>query len=466
MPGSKYGDSILFFREFIHGKLVYCPHIILIALLATAAYARVGIVTIPKRDAVQITIYNSADLTLVRERRLLTLSKGKNRLEFSWAGTLIDPTSIQFDARTHEDDVELIDLSFPPGAPNALVWNISSTYEGEVAVEISYFTSGLSWSADYEGLVDADGGKMRMASFVKVRNRSGEDYDDAQIRLVVGTIHLVENIADLANRGGRPIPVEVQYEARDEMSESSMDWDKSAIAISGSEVGVAGGGAYALDAIAPPEIIREGLSEYFLYTVSGIHAVPDQWSVRWPNFSQDEIEIENFYRQEEGRYNDARRFVRLRNDKAHHLGEEPLPDGEVLVYQIRERGERIFLGRANSKYIPIGETWEIDLGADPEVIVKPALLKRSVENVEFNNRGNPAGWDIREEWRIEILNSRDGSIEIEVDRNLAGDFDFRSDVRHEKYDLDTYRFKRTLKPQEHEEIPYVVTTRKGTRARR
>ena len=37
----------------------------------------------PKRDTVQLTIYNSEDLTLVRETRTVTFKKGVNPLQFS-----------------------------------------------------------------------------------------------------------------------------------------------------------------------------------------------------------------------------------------------------------------------------------------------------------------------------------------------------------------------------------------------
>ena len=63
-------------------------------LLSGTAHGKVDLVTLPSRDTVQLTIYNSADLTLVRERRNLTLKKGWNWLQFMWANTLIDPTSL------------------------------------------------------------------------------------------------------------------------------------------------------------------------------------------------------------------------------------------------------------------------------------------------------------------------------------------------------------------------------------
>src|ERR1051326_759860 len=172
-------------------------------LLCETAQGRINLVTLPARDSVQLTIYNSVDLTLVKETRKLTFRKGLNRLEFSWANTLIDPTSVEFRALTHDDAVDVLDVSFPPRVPNTLEWRINSEFAGEVQVEIRYFTSGISWSADYV----AEAGKaeklMALAGYVRVNNHSGEDYEKAQVRLVVGVIRLVEDIAQLARTAAR-----------------------------------------------------------------------------------------------------------------------------------------------------------------------------------------------------------------------------------------------------------------------
>ena len=61
--------------------------------LAQSASAAVDLVTLPTREGTQLTIYNSEDITMVREHRLLTVKEGVNRIQFSWANTLIDPTS-------------------------------------------------------------------------------------------------------------------------------------------------------------------------------------------------------------------------------------------------------------------------------------------------------------------------------------------------------------------------------------
>src|SRR5438552_684452 len=160
-------------------------------LIPLSALGRINVVTLPGRDSVQLTIYNSVDLTLVKETRLLTFRKGLNRLEFSWANTLIDPTSVEFRALTHADAVDVLDVSFPPRVANTLEWRINIDFAGEVQVEIRYFTSGISWSADYVAEANKAEKLMGLAGFVRVNNNSGEDYENAQVRLVVGGMRRV-----------------------------------------------------------------------------------------------------------------------------------------------------------------------------------------------------------------------------------------------------------------------------------
>ena len=56
--------------------------LLIIVTVSSAAQSKVDLVTLPTRDTVQLTIYTSADMTLVRESRALTLKDGKNKLQF------------------------------------------------------------------------------------------------------------------------------------------------------------------------------------------------------------------------------------------------------------------------------------------------------------------------------------------------------------------------------------------------
>src|SRR5512136_2493919 len=135
--------------------------IILILLAVAPAFARnIDLSTVPARDSVQLTIYNAEDLTLVRETRHVTFKQGNNPLQFSWANTLIDPTSVQIRFPKDADKLEVLDTTYPHDKPEMLYWNIQSSVDGEAMVEITYFTSGLTWSADYISITNPDETQM------------------------------------------------------------------------------------------------------------------------------------------------------------------------------------------------------------------------------------------------------------------------------------------------------------------
>src|SRR3954454_273400 len=84
----------------------------IVASISTHA-KNVDLSTVPKRNTVELTIYNSEDLTLVRETRVITFKKGANPLQFSWANTLIDPSSVELRFLTSGDQLEVLDTTFP-----------------------------------------------------------------------------------------------------------------------------------------------------------------------------------------------------------------------------------------------------------------------------------------------------------------------------------------------------------------
>src|SRR5271157_4187280 len=80
---------------------------VLLASFAVRA-ENVDLSTVPTRNRVQLTIYNSEDLTLVRETRKVTFKPGANPLQFSWANTLIDPTSVELKFLTKADKLTVL----------------------------------------------------------------------------------------------------------------------------------------------------------------------------------------------------------------------------------------------------------------------------------------------------------------------------------------------------------------------
>ncbi|MHC4638398.1 MAG: hypothetical protein ACYTBV_13010 [Planctomycetota bacterium] len=301
---------------------------------------------LPRRDNVQITIYNSADLTLVRETRKLTLKKGWNWLQFMWANTLIDPTSLALEPKAQADKIDIQQLVFPARLRELGRWLIRSQVEGKIPFEITYFTSGLHWRAFYMGTLDTDERKMKLQGYVRVDNNSGEEYENAQTRLIVGKVHQLDKIAELAKRQypyGSPIPFP---EAERGLK---LHWDdksrlgKDEFFSIGGRFGMAGGVEIMAD-FKPKEIIKEGLSEYFLYTIEGTETIPNKWGKRLMSFDISGIDVNSLYKYDEQRWGaQTIRFVSFKNDDKHNLGDTPIPDGSVKIYSRTE--QRPFIRR-------------------------------------------------------------------------------------------------------------------------
>jgi len=420
-----------------------------------SAHAHINVTTLPGRDTVQLTVYNSADLTMVKETRTLVLRKGLNRLEFSWANTLIDPTSVEFRALTHADEVDVLDVSFPPRVTETLEWRVRSEYAGEVQVEIRYFTSGISWAADYVTEAARDEKTMSLSGWVRVNNNSGEDYENAQVRLVVGVVRLVEEISKLANeerlkRGPASAPAPVAMG------------------------GFAGAVRQAMDkSVAeaenrPKDIVKEEMSEYFLYTVEGRDTIPNGWSKRMPSFQAANVPVTSYYKFEKERWGDAvLRHYRFTNSVPSRLGQEPLPDGAVKAFRLAsDDGLYQYLGATQVKYIPIKETVELELGNDPEVMIKPVLMDWQKLEIKFDQKGNISGWTTRETWQFEVQNSRDIDVVLDIRRNFGGDWSVVTDAPHEKVDANKVKFIVPLKPREKQTFTYELTTRNGVNVTR
>jgi len=436
--------------------------LLIIAAITNVAQGKVDLVTLPKRKTVQLTIYNSADMTLVRESRDLTLKNGKNKLQFSWANTLIDPTSLEMLPKANADKIDIADLTYPPRVRNLGLWNIKSGVSGKVPVEITYLTSGLSWRAFYMGTLTENEKTMRLQGYVRVTNNSGEDYENARTRLIVGKVHILDQIAALARRKypygrpGEPVP----------MAESgpSMVAKRKMVRLNALMLA-----AEAPMPFKPKEIKKEGLSEYFLYTIEGTETIATGWSKRLLSFDVDEVPVVNLYKYEQQRYgNSVVRFLSFKNDKEHELGETPIPGGMLKVYRgVDDKGHLSYTGQSSFKYIPVDEDVELNLGAVANVVVEPTLMDYRTENYRFNNKRNISGWDEIRKFKIEVRNTREIGVKVEIQRNFntpywdlkkSGEFD-----KFEKVDLDTVKFTLILEPRSKKKFEYILTTYHGVR---
>jgi hypothetical protein len=457
----------------IHRRLI--P--ILTLLAAAFAHARnVDLSTVPKRDSVELTIYNSEDLTLVRETRAVTFKKGVNPLQFSWANTLIDPSSVQLKFLTTPEKLEVLDTTFPHDKPQMLFWNVSSEFDGEATIEITYFTSGISWSADYIALADTDETQLSLEAFVRVTNRSGEEYENARIRLVVGTINLVEKIAQLAN-----IPMsDVDKLDSKTRQFSKLNALQNSAGFATTPTTVVPGGI----ALKEKEIIKEGLSEYFIYSIEGTENISNGWSKRLRSLEGKSSPFKIQYRYRPQEYGDQLvRMYLLANDKESKLGTTPLPDGIVRLFRENGRGGLSYLTAQSIKYIPIGDKIELNLGPDPNVLFDLIKLRARRDNIwmqingtnVFRQIGQPgiqidvnssvAGWDDHETYTQRIRNYTSKPIEVQIRRSFPGHVVFRSQLKPILFDYQSPQFTATTPAGNKSDLLFEILRHQGRNAK-
>jgi hypothetical protein len=431
-----------------------------------APASAIELVTLPRRETVQLTIYNSADLTLVRERRNLTLKTGWNWLQLMWANTLIDPTSLSLEPLEQGDKIDIQQLVFPARLRELGRWLIRSQISGQVPFEITYFTSGLSWRAYYMGTLSQDEKTLKLEGYVRVGNNSGEDYENAQTRLIVGQVHLLDEIRELAQRRypyGSPVPVGGYggYMGGVAGAWYNADKDTDGIIMNG-----VSSRQLMEESLERKEVTKEGLSEYFLYTIEGTETIPNEWGKRLLSFEVEDIAVENLYKYDEERWDDETiRFVKFANDKKHNLGQTPIPDGDVNIYGLAdEQGRLSYVGGTIVKYIPVDEEIELNLGPARLVQVEPKLMDYKTESYIFDNNGNVAGWDEIHTWQIEMTNTAALPIEIEITRGFGTAYwTLKTDVPYEKHDATHARFKQAIEPASKRSLEYTIKTYHGLR---
>lgn len=436
--------------------------IILIFLPLSEAAAKIDLVTLSDRDSVETTIYNEADLTLVRDKRVLNFTKGMNSLQFSWANTRIDPTSLSLDIKKDADKISVVEMTYPPGTKDVGIWHIKAAEACRVPVEITYFTSGISWQAYYVVILSEDRKTSELNGYVRVTNNSGEDYSNAVTRLVVGKVNILDEISGLAALKypyGRP-------ETMGNVSEKKtlMDRGKKEL-LQARPMAMESAPAPA----RPKEIIKEGLSEYFLYTIEGKESIPHGWSKRLLSLKAGQVQMQDLYRYEKERFGEAVvRFLTFDNKKENKLGETPLPGGEIKVFHSTgKKGEVEYIGADTTKYIPVGKKIDLNLGNALSVKMVPTVMAIKKENLAFDKNKNIIGFDEVKEYEIRLSNftgtlasleyvQNFDSLDVKISRISFPD-------KFEKTDQDSIKFALELAPHTSETLRFTATFPRGDR---
>ena len=98
--------------------------------------------------------------------------------------------------------------------------------------------------------------------------------------------------------------------------------------------------------------------------------------------------------------------------------------------------------------------------------IRPPRVNWEKTNLQFDGDGNVKGWTTKETWEIEVQNSRDMDVVLDIRRNFAGDWDMKTESKFEKVDANKVKFVLPLKSREKQKFSYELTTRYGTNVTR
>ena len=178
----------------------------------------------------------------------------------------------------------------------------------------------------------------------------------------------------------------------------------------------------------------------------------------------------NFYKYEEERYGTSvNRFISFTNDTNHKLGKEPLPDGLIKVFKkIDKENFLSYIGADHTKYIPMGEKVELNMGSCLDVEVEAKMMDFRTKNYLFNNSGgNISGWDEERTYEIKVSNYRGLPAKVEVIRNFPHQYWELSKQgefgEYKKVDIDTVQFTLEMPPNSVKKFNYVLTQFEGDR---
>ena len=232
------------------------------------------------------------------------------------------------------------------------------------------------------------------------------------------------------------------------------------------------------------EIVKEGLSEYFIFSIPGTETIPDGWSKRLRAIEAQAAPFKVQYRYRPAQYGDQLvRMYLLTNDEPSGLGGSPLPDGIVRVFRHNGRDGLSYLAQQPTKYIPVGDKFEISLGPDPEVLFELIKLKAFRDTIWMRLNGmdvyrqvgggmdievnsSVAGWADHEVYTQRIRNYTAKPIEVEVRRAFPGHVAFRSVLPGIKlFDFQTPEFTTTVAPGVKADCLFEIVRQQGRNAK-
>lgn len=263
------------------------------------------------------------------------------------------------------------DVTFPD-LPDGLItrptlfWLYNSDFAGSADAVVGYQTGGITWHAEYVGVLSGDEKNLDLTGWVSIDNRSGKTYKDAKLKVIAGEIH-------------RAQPETVRRQAGGFM-EMAMPLAKAA----GFE--------------------EKPFFEYHLYTLPRRATIADNETKQISMFEPARAAVTK-----ELRYNaapgnkDVNVYIKMKNSEAVGLG-MPLPAGRVRIFKADTDGSLILLGEDSIDHTPKNEEVKLAVGQAFDVVGETTEVTRRRISDKIAET----------DYRIEVRNQKEEPVTVVV----------------------------------------------------
>ncbi len=303
-----------------------------------------------------------------------------------------------------------------------LVWTLQAAKPGKQDVEASYLTDGMTWSADYVAVADADDRNVDLTGWVTVENRSGAGFENATLKLVAGDV-----------RRALPQGVEAKVMMR----------------------------AEAAAAPGAPQFREESFFEYHLYTLDRPTTIRENQTKQLALFQAQGVPVvkrlllvgePSWYR---GAYGTLTRdqkvavLLELRNTKEAGLG-IPLPKGTIRVYKKDRSGAEQFAGEDAIGHTPKDERVKLHVGDAFDVVAD----RTQTDYKAVSPRQSESAFE------ISIRNRKDEDVVVTVREPVGGEWKLLSStIPGKKLDAGTIEFEVPVPAGKETKLQYRVAVK-------
>ncbi|MFQ5499634.1 MAG: DUF4139 domain-containing protein [Candidatus Zixiibacteriota bacterium] len=308
-----------------------------------------------------------------------------------------------------ENIAELDFPSLPEGLITrpTLFWLYDSDRSGERDCQVAYQTSGMSWAAEYVGVLSESEAELSISGWAAINNRSGKKYADAKLKLIAGDIH----------RATAP--------RIDRFMTKSMATPQAASA--GFE--------------------EKSFFEYHLYTLPRNTTLADKEIKQISLFEPAQASVEKIFRYKPEHNPTAIEVaIKFTNSKKAGLG-LPLPAGRVRIFKADSDGSLVLLGEDRLKHTPTDEEVSLKIGSAFDLVGEHRLAAQRRISKQVEER----------DFEIELRNRKTEAVTIEVEKKLYGHWEITaSTAPYTKKDASTILFSILIAAGETESISFTA----------